>query len=73
MLCTFLGVLYALSQTNLSSETIKEINNIPDKRNKINGLKADAAKQKFCSCFSKNKEFKVMCEISCALEGGDLR
>jgi hypothetical protein len=45
--------------TNLLSETIKEIN-IEDKLNKINSSKADAVKQKFCSCFSKNKGFKVM-------------
>jgi hypothetical protein len=51
------------------SEAIKEINDIQDKLNKINSLKADAVKLKFCSCFSKNKGFKVVCEILYVLEG----
>jgi hypothetical protein len=34
-------------------------------------LKAVAVKQGFRSSFSKNERFKVMCEISCALEGED--
>jgi hypothetical protein len=55
---------------NLLSETIKEINDIEDKLNKINNSKADAVKQKFRSCIRKNKGFKVMCDISCVLEGG---
>jgi hypothetical protein len=37
----------------------------------INGSKADAVKQKFGSCVGKNKGFKVMCDISCVLEGED--
>jgi prefoldin subunit 5 len=49
--------------TNLLSETIKEINNIQDKPNKTKGLKVDAAKQKLSSFFSKNKGYKVRCEI----------
>jgi hypothetical protein len=37
---------------------------------KINGSKADAVKQKFCSCFGKNKGLKVMWEILCMLIRG---
>jgi hypothetical protein len=48
---------------------MKKINDIQDEPSKINGSKADAVKQTFSSCFSKNKEFEVMCEISCVLEG----
>jgi hypothetical protein len=55
--------------TNLLTDTIKEINNIQDKLNEINSSNADAVKQKFHTYFSKNKWFKVMCEISCELEG----
>jgi chromosome segregation ATPase len=55
--------------TNLLSETIKEIN---DKLNKIKSLEDDAVKQKFNSCCSKNKEFKVMCKISCVINRRDL-
>jgi hypothetical protein len=36
---------------------------------KINDLENDVAKEKFYACFSKNKEFKIMCEIACVLEG----
>jgi hypothetical protein len=61
-----------LEKTINLSETIKEINDIQEKLNKINGSKVDALKQKFRSCFSKNRRFKVMCEISCVLEGEDL-
>jgi hypothetical protein len=50
------------------SETMKEINGIQNKL-KTNGSKADAVKQKFCSCIRKNKEFKVMCYVSCVLQG----
>jgi hypothetical protein len=57
--------------TNLLSETIKEINDIEDKLKKINGSKADALKQKFRPCIRKNEGFKVMCDISCVLEGED--
>lgn len=35
-------------------------------------LKSWCRKEKFCSCFSKNKGSKVMCEISHVLEGEDL-
>jgi hypothetical protein len=56
--------------TNLLSETIKEINDIEDKLKKINGSKAYAVKQKF-RCIRRNKGFKVMCDISCVLEGED--
>jgi hypothetical protein len=52
------------------SETMKEINGIQNKL-KTNGSKADAVKQKFCSCIRKNKGFKVMCDISYVLEGED--
>jgi hypothetical protein len=55
--------------TNLLSETIKEINDIQDKLKKMNVSKADAVKQKFCSCIRKNKGFKVMCDTSCLVEG----
>jgi hypothetical protein len=51
---------------------MNEINSIQDKINKINGSKFDAVEQKFCSCFSRNKGFKVIGEISCILEGEDL-
>jgi hypothetical protein len=34
--------------TTFLSETIKQINGIQDKQEKINGLKADAVKQTFC-------------------------
>jgi hypothetical protein len=58
--------------TNLLSETIKQINNIQDKlKKKINGLKADAVKQKSCSSIRKNRGFKVMCESSCILDEKD--
>jgi hypothetical protein len=48
------------------------MNDIQDKLNNINRSQADAAKQKFLSCFSRNKRFKAMCEISRVLEGEDL-
>jgi hypothetical protein len=47
----------------------EELNDTDDEMNKINGSKAYAMKQKFYSCLSNNKEFKVMCNISCVLEG----
>jgi hypothetical protein len=52
----------------LLSDTIKEISDIRDKLNKINRSEADAVRL----CFSKNEGFKVLCEISCILEGKDL-
>jgi hypothetical protein len=58
--------------TNFLSETIKEFKGIRDKLNKVNGLKADTVKQKLCSCFSKNKGVKGMCEISYVSVGEDL-
>jgi hypothetical protein len=58
--------------TNILSETIEEIDDIQDQLNEINGWKAVAVKQKPRSCFSKNKGFKVMCEISFISEGEDL-
>jgi hypothetical protein len=58
--------------THLLPETIKEINTIQDTMNKINSLKADTLKQKFLSCFSKNKWFKNMCENSCFFKREDL-
>jgi hypothetical protein len=51
---------------------MNEINDIRDKLNEMNGSKTDAVKQKFRSFFSNNKGIKVMCEISCVLEGEDL-
>jgi hypothetical protein len=36
---------------------------------KINNPEAVAVKQEFCSCVCKNNGFKMVCEISCALEG----
>jgi hypothetical protein len=54
------------------SETIKETNDYQDKLNKINGSKADTVKQKLHSYFSNIEGFKVMCQISCILEGEDL-
>jgi hypothetical protein len=50
--------------THLLSKTIKYIKDIQDKPNKIEGSEADAVKQVFRSCFSKNKGFKIMCDIS---------
>jgi hypothetical protein len=41
---------------------------IQDELNKINGSGVDAVKQKSRPRFSKNKGFKVICEISCASE-----
>jgi hypothetical protein len=40
-------------------ETIKEINNIQDKLNKIHSFEADAVEQ-FGSCFGKNKKSTFM-------------
>jgi hypothetical protein len=54
---------------NLLSEIIKETN---DKLNKIKSMEADVVKQKFHSCFSKNKEFKVMCKFACIIKKRDL-
>jgi predicted transcriptional regulator len=54
------------------SEKIKEVNDIQDKLNKINGPEAEQVRQIFRSCLSKNKGFKGMCKISCILEGEDL-
>lgn len=52
--------------TNLLSETTEEINEIQHKLKKSKyGPKDDAVKQKFRTCFSKNKEVKIMCKISC--------
>jgi hypothetical protein len=57
--------------TNLLSETIKDIDDIEDKLKKINVSRAYALKQKFHLCIRKNKGFKVVCNISCVLEGAD--
>jgi hypothetical protein len=56
--------------TNLLSNTIYTSNNIQYKLNKINGLEADAVKQEFHSCFSKNQGFKAIYEISYVMGGG---
>jgi hypothetical protein len=58
--------------TNLLSETVKEIKDIQDQLGKINGPEVGAIKQKLCSCFSQNEGFKVMCEILCILEREDM-
>jgi hypothetical protein len=59
-----------LEKTTNLSKIIKEINDIQNKLNKINGSKTDAVNEKIRSCFSNNKGFKVIGEISCILEEG---
>lgn len=49
-----------------------KINDILDKPRKPNGSKSHATKQNFHSCFSKNKGFKIMCNIPCIFEAVDL-
>jgi hypothetical protein len=49
------------------SETIKDIDDIQDKLNKINGSEVDAVKQRWRSYFSKNQGFEIMCGISCII------
>jgi hypothetical protein len=60
----------SVETTNLLSGTIKETNGFQDKLNKINVSKACALKQKFRSCFSKNKGLKGRCNILCVLVAG---
>jgi hypothetical protein len=61
-----------LEKTTNLSETIKEINDMQERPSKITSSKADVVIQKFCSCFTKNKGFEIMCNISCVLQGEDL-
>lgn len=57
-----LSIAKLVKTTNSLSETLREIVDIQDELVKINGSEADAVKQKFPSCFSKNKRSEVMCE-----------
>jgi hypothetical protein len=50
---------------------MEEMKVIQDKPNKINGSEVDAVKEKLRPHFSKNKGFKVICDISCASEEED--
>jgi hypothetical protein len=58
-----LSITKLVKTTNSLSETLKEIVDIQDELDKINGSEADAVKQKFPSYFNKNKGSEVMCEM----------
>jgi uncharacterized protein (UPF0335 family) len=57
---------------NVLSDIMKGMKDIQGKLNKINGSEVKAVKQKLRPRFSKNKGFKVMCEILCASEEEDI-